>query len=43
MVGIGKRIAGGDLLETDGGRYVALARILGQRIALLRQAIEGSR
>ena len=23
MVGIGKRIAGGDLLETDGGRYVA--------------------
>ena len=30
-------------LSANGGRYVALARILGQRIALLRQAIEGSR
>jgi len=32
-----------DLLGANGGRYVALARILGLRIALLRQAIEGSR
>jgi flagellar basal-body rod protein FlgB len=30
-------------LSANGERYVALARILGQRIALLRQAIEGSR
>jgi flagellar basal-body rod protein FlgB len=30
-------------LSANGGRYVALARILGQRIALLRQAIEGTR
>ena len=30
-------------LGANGGRYVALARILGHRIALLRQAIEGSR
>ena len=30
-------------LSANAGRYVALARILGQRIALLRQAIEGSR
>jgi flagellar basal-body rod protein FlgB len=30
-------------LGSNGGRYVALARILGQRIALLRQAIDGSR
>jgi flagellar basal-body rod protein FlgB len=30
-------------LAANGGRYVALARILGQRIALLRQAIDGSR
>ena len=30
-------------LGANGGRYVALARILGMRIALLRQAIEGNR
>jgi flagellar basal-body rod protein FlgB len=30
-------------LGANGGRYVALARILGQRITLLRQAIDGSR
>jgi flagellar basal-body rod protein FlgB len=30
-------------LSANGGRYVALTRILGHRIALLRQAIEGSR
>ena len=30
-------------LGANGGRYVALARILGLRLALLRQAIEGSR
>jgi flagellar basal-body rod protein FlgB len=30
-------------LSANGGRYVALARILGHRLALLRQAIEGSR
>jgi flagellar basal-body rod protein FlgB len=30
-------------LAANGGRYVALARILGHRINLLRQAIEGNR
>jgi len=30
-------------LGMNGGRYVALARILGLRINLLRQAIEGNR
>lgn len=30
-------------LGANGGRYVALARILGHRIAMLRQAIEGNR
>jgi flagellar basal-body rod protein FlgB len=30
-------------LGANGGRYVALARILGLRLALLRQAIEGNR
>jgi len=30
-------------LSANGTAYLALARILGQRIALLRQAIEGSR
>ena len=30
-------------LAANGGRYVALAKLLGQRIALLRQAIEGTR
>jgi flagellar basal-body rod protein FlgB len=30
-------------LSWNGGRYVALAKILGLRVALLRQAIEGSR
>jgi flagellar basal-body rod protein FlgB len=30
-------------LSANGGRYVALARILGHRFAQLRQAIEGSR
>lgn len=30
-------------LSSNGGRYTALARLLGQRIALLRQAIDGSR
>ena len=30
-------------LGANGGRYVALARILALRIALLRQAIEGGR
>ena len=30
-------------LGANGGRYVALARILGHRLALLRQAIDGSR
>jgi flagellar basal-body rod protein FlgB len=30
-------------LGANGSRYVALARILGLRLALLRQAIEGSR
>jgi flagellar basal-body rod protein FlgB len=30
-------------LAANGGRYVALARILGLRLALLRHAIEGSR
>jgi flagellar basal-body rod protein FlgB len=30
-------------LGVNGGRYVALSRILGHRIALLRQAIEGAR
>lgn len=30
-------------LGANGGRYVALARVLGVRLALLRQAIEGSR
>ncbi|MFN8542705.1 MAG: flagellar basal body rod protein FlgB [Candidatus Binatia bacterium] len=30
-------------LSANGGNYVALARILGRRVALLRQAIEGTR
>jgi flagellar basal-body rod protein FlgB len=30
-------------LGANGGRYVALAKILGKRVALLRQAIEGVR
>jgi hypothetical protein len=30
-------------LGMNGGRYVALARILALRIGLLRQAIEGNR
>ena len=30
-------------LSENGGRYVALAKLLGHRIALLRQAIEGTR
>jgi len=30
-------------LAANGERYVALARILGERITLMRQAIEGSR
>ena len=30
-------------LSANGGRYVALARFLGHRFALLRQAIEGNR
>ena len=30
-------------LGANGGRYVALAKILGKRISLLRQAIEGVR
>jgi flagellar basal-body rod protein FlgB len=30
-------------LAANGGRYVTLAKLLGNRIALLRQAIEGSR
>ena len=30
-------------LSANGGRYVALARILGHRLAILRQAIDGSR
>jgi flagellar basal-body rod protein FlgB len=30
-------------LSTNGGRYTALAKLLGHRIMLLRSAIEGSR
>jgi flagellar basal-body rod protein FlgB len=30
-------------MSANGGRYIALARILGLRLALLRQAIEGNR
>ena len=30
-------------LSANGGRYVALAKLLGHRIALLRQAIEGTK
>lgn len=30
-------------LGANGGRYVALSRVLGLRLALLRQAIEGNR
>src|SRR5689334_20484738 len=30
-------------LSANGGRYVALAKILGHRLALLRSAIDGSR
>ena len=30
-------------LSANGGRYVALAKLLGHRIALLREAIEGTK
>ena len=30
-------------LSANGGRYVALAKLLGHRISLLRQAIEGTK